>query len=848
VAEFYKLDNNELEEIAGYTPDVALIRGVVGFFKEIGNQLRAGVRSPGRRYKTGTARESGNVKDLLAGFQNRAFQVIREKSRKEFAAAILKSAKEIPVNANTPPGWVPFETGTRLIYDAVRRVQTMSFEPFTIDVPQDQADEYEANPSTLPKNTVEWNPDTLKLTLRPFFEIYNRMHKEGVTNEELEFKKFLGESYRLVGKRFMLPQVVIDVLVKTKADHIVRDGLMAKADWVARWAIRNSTQMFLVHPQTYMGNIGLNELFTLTAVTRHALAGMMKAATLSNPAHDLRMAKNLLATSIRGRFIGLEKNKGKIASSIKSILPDELFEGGTLMRDAQVDPNAKWVDTFARGEIGAGFLQLVRYGNIDVRAKQRFAYAFLLTKATDEAKKLGYTGNDVTNYTNSYMSNPPIEDRVDALTAANFEYLNYANTPDMLERFSNNEYGRLLLMFPRFGYHFLSKQKDGLKHLITFYGGKNKDEKISRLAHGMTTALVDFGLAGILMAYFGFGPDDEPRAVIGSSEVIEKDSPEIRAMAAQAGIDQKSPEYRELVAQYLKDNPNAETEISSRQMDRDQQTTNRIRLNKIIEQWLRNTGMGDDEDMFWLRVRNYPMIMMMANAALAAQDGRRLGASYGAQAYMRGVKDLAFDFFSIGGGIRVGAKLLQSISGAKENFIDPYGSNVPLAFYMTEAAMQSFIPGSRQMDEVMLFINPNTKRKTQTKSLDYNMKVSEQIPNAIRQEHVFGVVNLILEKQEVLDPLPNSGTVQTVGITGKAKSIDALVKRMKAMELLAEDSPNANLQRDPKTGKPKVSFVDNPVRETNLMQTGVRMAGANVRNYHKKEYFNEIGVTDKENE
>jgi hypothetical protein len=50
---------------------------------------------------------------------------------------------------------------------------------------------------------------------------------------------------------------------------------------------------------------------------------------------------------------------------------------------------------------------------------------------------------------------------------------------------------------------------------------------------------------------------------------------------------------------------------------------------------------------------------------------------------------------------------------------DPYSSNVPLSFYIMDQEMTALVPGRRQFDEVMVFIDPMSRRKTQSKTLDY---------------------------------------------------------------------------------------------------------------------------------
>src|SRR5690606_38986108 len=94
-----------------------------------------------------------------------------------------------------------------------------------------------------------------------------------------------------------------------------------------------------------------------------------------------------------------------------------------------------------QGDIGAAVLNGIRYGAIDVRAKQRFAFAFLKARAVTEAKAAGLRGAAMRSAVDAYLANPPMDDRRRAVAAANFEYLNYADSPDWLNLFSQNDYG-----------------------------------------------------------------------------------------------------------------------------------------------------------------------------------------------------------------------------------------------------------------------------------------------------------------------------------------------------------------------------------------------------------------------
>jgi hypothetical protein len=86
--------------ITGYTPDVLVSRSLIGAIRGA-MSFRAGTRSPGRKYKFGSSRESGAVRDLLAGFNVRTFQMLQEKARQEWRQAILGAATQIRPTLDT---------------------------------------------------------------------------------------------------------------------------------------------------------------------------------------------------------------------------------------------------------------------------------------------------------------------------------------------------------------------------------------------------------------------------------------------------------------------------------------------------------------------------------------------------------------------------------------------------------------------------------------------------------------------------------------------------------------------------------------------------------------------------
>jgi hypothetical protein len=118
--------------------------------------------------------------------------------------------------------------------------------------------------------------------------------------------------------------------------------------------------------------------------------------------------------------------------------------------------------------------------------------------------------------------------------------------------------------------------------------------------------------------------------------------------------------------------------------------------------------------------------------------------------------DLGSDFFSMGMAVKVPDKILAELrrmnSGRPERPVtDPYAANVPLSAYVTEQVIDSFVPGVRQFDEVILWVDPVERRKTRSKALDYEPGVKE----ALQIGHVTGLLDRLFNP----DSLPPAGEV-----------------------------------------------------------------------------------------
>ena len=291
------------------------------------------------------------------------------------------------------------------------------------------------------------------------------------------------------GTRYQIPEKLVKLL---------QDGYAAEKvhHWLIRagaWAIRNSTQMLLAHPFTYTINVLSNDMFAMESAAKHTVSGAFKLMSLHGKAgvDDLRFAKNLFTAQFY-KFAAIRKMVGwktKYDQFTEEIMPDEVFEGTTALEDLKIQYHIKPWEYLKQGEIGAAALQAIQYGSIDIRAKQRSAYAFLKAKAVRAAKDKGLSGAALKAEVNSYMARPPKADRVQAVELGNFDYLNYSDSPNLLTWLVSTDYSRLVMPFPRFGYHWAAKQTERIAGVKALFGKGPKGKRAEALAN-----LVTFGL------------------------------------------------------------------------------------------------------------------------------------------------------------------------------------------------------------------------------------------------------------------------------------------------------------------------------------------------------------------
>lgn len=697
LAEEMRKNDPAFNPVSGYTPDVMVNRSLMGAIIGAMQGVTRGSRSPGRRYKTGRTRESGNVRDLLSGFNVRAFQAQRELSQRRWSQAALNSAVPVPATG-IPDGWVDMGVGVSQVLEAIRRVNGM-------------------DPSA------------------PYPELLKRLANDGSP----EYKALLVEAHRLKNKSRMIPQPLLDSILSQYVQQ-EESGRLAK---MFQWLIRNAKGLLLVHPKTILGNIITNQFFAAEAANRYAISGLLK-----RDGFELRFARNIMTGLMLNRFAGLRlwannvfgrPNDQGFLRAVQTILPPEAFAGGTGLSDLQANYGDSAAQALREGEIATAALDAVQYGSIDLREKQRMAYAWLKAAAVTKAKAKGLSGSALKADVDAYMAAPPVEDTARAIRAANFELLNYADSPAFIAAMSRSALGSLVMPFPRFGYHFLTKQAQRLSAVRKILGNVPPSERADAFADLVVVGFYGLGLAGAALATAG-GDDDDAREFAGTKSIRY--------------IDDEGKERVEPIDPALN-------------------TFNRMNLSY----WARASGLGGDgEEDFWVRVRTYPVVAAAGIGAIAMDDARQLGPMAGAKSYLSGITDLLGDFLSLGVVAKLPGKawasMMEEATGRPQSVpMDNFSTGIPFMAWIGQQVGSALVPGQRQADELIMWMDPTMRRLRSSKTLDY----TPGFWDGIRVSGTVGLLDRIARGGE--SDLPASGIIdRSTGEIEEPRQVDPMTR------------------------------------------------------------------------
>lgn len=829
----------EVGEVKGYTPDVFMTKSLVGMIagrvKDLLNRTWTG---PGREYKSGEARERGQVRNLFEGFNARAAEAHQESERRKLAEALLKKAlKPIP-ESGVPANFVRWdeETVDRLLrsYHAVQGLDPDQYKALKAKVlkqaragakgvdpnqaefltmmgqlreeypavregdvieflerdPEGVAAERMANIQT---EMEPWGPRALRL-----WELFNTEKDDGsrFTAEDLaRIEKLAGRIAVEAAEHRdkMIHRNALAELQRPLASQYINNRLLRIIDA----GLRGATGGYLASLFTLSTNQISNEMFVTMHTLRRAIYGLMSLPFDRKQGKlGLYEAGNLLKGVVTDRWY----NK-----AVRELVPDELFDGNHRFNTiATTEFEKSPAELLRELNVSGAVLKAMRYGNVDTRAKQRVAFASYLAHARlawDEAQAAGKVaaGTKKGAWMKDWIENLA-SDAVhrSAYNAAMLVAMDYANVPPALDE--NNQ--------------------------VTV-GGRDITAEVNLLRRGIAPfAKFPYNLGRQGKRYtFDSLREILPGHLKAGSIELTKGAVTSNAQKRQAAANLTMMTLMYLLARMLMDDdeqgaPKLGRELDDlgRRLEGAYQTAGRINitdtaLGRTITAALDMLGLHDlQEQEQWLRIRAFPYAS--SAVALATLEQKALGGAAGVEAEAN-VMAVLSDMVSEG--------ILLKMVNALRDQKGPYDKGKNTSFIAGETgfdvATGRFIPPPL-LRTLSALADPVTRRNRPVKSLDYDPGAIEavqmKIPGAARN-------------------LPPSGRV-VIGAEGSAKSEAAVA------ELLARELPEGSFRRYVDAeGKAKVAYVmPSKVNLRPRVLELFRTFGLNVKFLDREEYQREL--------
>lgn len=831
-------------QVRGYTPDVWMTKSLSGMIaqrtRDLLNRTWTGA---GREYKTGEARERGQVRDLFAGFNIRAAEAHMETERRRLAEELLaKSLRPIP-ESGLPGNWVKWdvEAVDRLLqaYHAAQgldpaqylrlkervlaqaramgpRGRMGSIGPSTpIDSQQAEFksvlgalhEDYPTVTADQLLGFLERSPDQVPAVPNPNVqpslpgaddwharaeELWqkvsdSRFSPEDVARIERLAGKVAAEAAEHRDK--MIHKNALAELRRPLASTFINNGLLRVLDA----GIRGATSGLLANPFTLTTNQLSNEIMITMHTARRGLAGLFALASGHGSEGKLGLyeAANLLKGTITDRWY----NK-----RVREIVPDELFEGNHRLNTIATDDFHKSPAELLRElNISSAVLKAMRYGNVDTRAKQRVAFASLLAQARiawDEHGKAEATKSGIkkADWLQTWMKDAPKEAQRAAYYSAVLVAMDYANVPPVLDEANQVTVGgrdvtaeinllrRGLVPFGKFPYNLARQGKRyTVDSIADLFGKERSGEQRRQAAANLTMMTLMFLLARALM-------DDD-----------DKNVPKL----------------------------GREVDDLGKRLDGAYNTSGRINITRT---WLGKTitgaldmfGMHDlAEQEQWMRIRALPYAASAASLMATERWLRGRGREGVALELQENVHSLFADSVSEG----LALKMINAIRGEQ----GPYDKDKNLSFILAENGFDvitgRFVPPPL-LRTVNALADTTPHRTRPVPSLGYD-------PGALEA--------LRLKIPGAAKSLPTSGAVRQ-GAEGSEKSDAAIA------ETLARHLPPGNFRRytDAK-GRERVAYVTpGKVQIRPRVLEAFRALGLNVKFVDREEYARELAGTGAE--
>lgn len=348
----------------GWTPDIARQRTAVAYLGALLRTMMASIR----KTRTGERIESGDLHDLIEGFEIAAFEAAMEKSR------LMIRNKLINQTATSAP---PPASGLREFLS-------------------------------------QWTPmdDVILGTLKAFVLsrklALNLIPEKGnplTPDQRALATRLLGDGVRFWGTDHALPRRIYQEFLSAEGRDVVTNKLLRAADWF----IKRYVAGLMVDLGTFVVNVVSNPVL-------RQMAGLNRLAyAITSAAHGDWAGMKLGALEWAHLMRGLVRDQMPLLQKrILSAIPSEIYDDNTTYAQADgMDPMKGALAELKDFNPGAAFLKALRYGAVDQGAKIGVHYALLRARASVAADKAKVNGKARRDFIRDWMDNARTKHRND---------------------------------------------------------------------------------------------------------------------------------------------------------------------------------------------------------------------------------------------------------------------------------------------------------------------------------------------------------------------------------------------------------------------------------------------------
>jgi len=494
----------------GYTPDVMAQKGLINSIGAAlnGNSYLNRFMSSARKFKAGDLREEGNVKNLFDGFTQRAMESHREKIR-------LKTRRDIIQKAARPANKVQPEDLRSGLFIPLDDTFKKLYEAHVIASGLDRA--------KFPVLTQSLNPD-----------------------QKSALQKLFADMYQLYGNGMVIHRDIHRQLVLGAAMTQTENSLTKALSWIIGRRNRNVLVELGTYANNWRGNFVLQPVELMNRVNLAIVNGL--TAPFSSKAKDEgELAARQVAELFKGFFADrrifdlwtLNNGLGAGIGKIRPFVPQEVFGDGSNLRYDEDFRDKSVLGHLKNLDVGAAFLQGIRYGNIDTHPKMSNTYRLLRAEAAHVAARQKIPNAKREAFINDWMLNAHKDNPLAflrAFKASQSRFMDYENVPSWMDptqsalplnASDNARHWEKLLKsatfpFIRWNYNMMRQvYHQSFGALINATQGAQEGDwsKVrSEVANLMTTAALT-GVASYLIG--GGGGDDDKELSLGTNQDAE---------------------------------------------------------------------------------------------------------------------------------------------------------------------------------------------------------------------------------------------------------------------------------------------------------------------------------------